>query len=293
MGSSYINFYEAKLKQTGEKVVLNIYPSYHFKNWKDFLLYVHKTSLNLPGFLKITNFCISLDHSDYSKKGYIIATKYMKNGNIESAMKEYLDLKENYSGTMNPTIRSKIIFGVACSIKQLHKRNICHLNLKSSNVFLDDNYEPVIGPLYQKTHDPLLADDIAFNINNIIYIPVELLADDDDDGDHNGDQCDVYSFAFFMYRMFSNSFIFPKQIRPGFQFFRSVLQGIRPQRPDNIPDCYWELIIECWRDDPNNRPSFEEITNLLKDDRYAIEEFGLTTDLDQLHQYQNKIDNDN
>lgn len=36
--------------------------------------------------------------------------------------------------------------------------------------------------------------------------------------------------------------------------------------------------------------SFDEITEILKNDKFALDEFGVKTDLDELHKYQDKID---
>lgn len=71
-----------------------------------------------------------------------------------------------------------------------------------------------------------------------------------------------------------------------------ICRGLRPMRPDQIPDPYWELIEKCWKHNPDERPTFEEITEELKNDKYAIEEFGMKTDLDKLHEYQERIDKD-
>ena len=41
---------------------------------------------------------------------------------------------------------------------------------------------------------------------------------------------------------------------------------------------------------PRERPSFEEIVELLKDDKFALEEFGMKTNLNELHEYQKRIE---
>ena len=46
------------------------------------------------------------------------------------------------------------------------------------------------------------------------------------------------------------------------------------------------------KQDPKERLTFDEITEILKDDKYAINEFGMQTNLDELHEYQNRIDQD-
>lgn len=51
------------------------------------------------------------------------------------------------------------------------------------------------------------------------------------------------------------------------------------------------MINECWEQDPNDRPTFDEIVEKLKSDKFALEEFGFKTNLDELHEYQQLIDN--
>ena len=46
---------------------------------------------------------------------------------------------------MNPTIRSKIVFGVAAIMKKIHSKKIIFQNLRLERIYLDDNLEPVIG----------------------------------------------------------------------------------------------------------------------------------------------------
>lgn len=71
---------------------------------------------------------------------------------------------------------------------------------------------------------------------------------------------------------------------------RGVCRGKRFKRPKNLPDQYWELIERCWDDVPLHRPTFDEIVEELKNDKYAIEEYGMKTNLDELHEYQKRID---
>ena len=46
-----------------------------------------------------------------------------------------------------------------------------------------------------------------------------------------------------------------------------VLYGERPQRPsstEQISDCIWEMLQECWSDDPTQRPTLEHIITMCR-----------------------------
>ncbi|KAK8861175.1 hypothetical protein M9Y10_012870 [Tritrichomonas musculus] len=53
-----------------------------------------------------------------------------------------------------------------------------------------------------------------------------------------------------------------------------------------------ELITKCMKENPCERPSFDQIIDILKDDSFALDEFGMKTDLNKLHEYQNRIDSE-
>lgn len=64
---------------------------------------------------------------------------------MKELIEDYFNSKGSDDSILNPTIRSKIIFGVAAIMKKLHKLNIVHSNLTIGNILLDDNYEPLIN----------------------------------------------------------------------------------------------------------------------------------------------------
>ena len=66
----------------------------------------------------------------------------------------------------------------------------------------------------------------------------------------------------------------------------------RPKKRDNIPENYWDLLEKCWDIDSHKRPSFEKIVEILKDDKFALNEFSMITNIDELHEYQIRIDSD-
>lgn len=276
-------------KEVALKFIRNIWSLSDAKQQKEILrnLAIIRSSNSL-GFLPIYSFrfpigfdIISNFTGEYSKCAIVIM-KYMKNGSLKQIVKEYLDSKGKKSDILNPTRRSKIIYGIAAIMKHAHNRNIVHRSLHLGNIFLDENFEPQISDfsLTRLTPDPF---QIMNSFNYPFIMPPENLANDDTTYEPSGD---VYSFAFLLFRMFVSKIHYSSKV--SFE----LCKGKRLERPKIIPGCYWELIQCCWSHNPNERPTFDEITVALKDDRFAIEEFGMKTDLDQLHEYQARIDSD-
>ena len=212
----------------------------------------------------------------------------MKNGDIDGIMKDYIQTNGQNNKKINPTIRSKIIFGIATIMKSLHKNGFLHRNLTTSHILLDEDFEPKISFSYFSLFFKEKENQLRLFKGSLYFMAPELMTNI-----NYGYPVDVYSYSIILYRMFSNSLKFSEGFALNrFAFLKNILNSKRLKRPQNIPDNFWELIQKCWNDDPDERPTFSEITEILKDDNFALEEFGMKTDLDELHQYQNKIGDD-
>lgn len=223
--------------------------------------------------------------------GAIFVSEYMPNGSLERTTFQYLKNKGKVEdGFMNPTIRSKILYGIASTMSKIHQKNVIHRDIKLENIFLDDNYEPRIADF--GLSKVILDNDpaVTLNIGTPQFMATELFMNT---GEKYDLSVDVYAYAFVIYRMFSITIIFQNGRRlPPNEFMMKIAKGQRPVKPESIPDCYWNLIQKCWDQAPENRPKFSEIVELMKDDKFAINEFGMETDLDELHEYQNRVDKD-
>lgn len=266
---------------------------------------LHDQNGHLPGLLKINDFHFPLFKKESLNKSldeiniidengkiiltdfpsFSIFTDFMKYGNLEQITKEYLESNGKKNDIMNPTVRCKIIFGVAAIMNIFHKNNKLFVGLTNSNVLLDDNLEPRIGyhESFTNNFDFIASNEIP--IDHLFYIAPELI-----EFEYFSYHVDVYSFAFFVYKMFSTTFdIKHEHIRSKARLLIKIMAGMRPARPKNIPDIYWELIECCWSNIADNRPTFSDIVEVLKDDKFALNEFGMSTDLKELHEYQERF----
>ncbi|KAK8898081.1 hypothetical protein M9Y10_000345 [Tritrichomonas musculus] len=283
-------------KKTNEVFALTAFYDKSFYDLFDsktiLLASVKISRIGLPCILPIEEYRFPLSPKDKEKvktrsfkdvdlTQYLAIQRFMENGNFSELTKEYLSSKGAKHDKMNPTIRSKIIFGVACTMKQLHARNVVDFDLKSEKVFLDENFEPKIGSFYRSR---FLSSPFK-EYNGLYHVPY--MAPDLFEISQDQFYCfaqGVCEYAYFLYLMFSI------EIKEKKNPSMSGAINESPLKPDSIPDHYWTLIQQCWDQDLSKRPSFAEITEILKNDKYAIEEFGMKTNLEQLHEYQNRID---
>lgn len=253
--------------------------------------------LNLSGVCKIYNFAkiynkkeissyFNINLNENNDINYIIVTEeLMINGNIESIMKEYLQNDGKCQSIMNPTIRSKIIFGVAMIMKVLHSNNFLHQNLTAYHILLNDKYEPKIS---FSCFSNFLKENHQINhsiLQSPFYMAPEIILKRE-----FSFSIDVYSYSILLYRMFSNNFKFSDGFALNrYNFLNRISEGERLKKHQNIPNVFWELIQKCWCQEPDKRPTFCDIVNELKNDKFALDEFGMKTDLNELHNYQQQL----
>lgn len=206
----YSYIYKAIQKTTRKPFAFKIFPMQYIKKISDFFDLID-TYPNLEGVLQIRGYHLPLTRKSFSilkqneiidstksydvyLDNYIIVTDFMSNGTLEMNIDKYFSSSNKLETKINPTIRCKIIFGVAETMRKLHMKNILNIDLRSHNILLDNNFEPKIN-LFSIAK--LNKDE---SILNHPYLAPEVI--DNCGGDYDF-PADIYSFAFFLYRMFS------------------------------------------------------------------------------------------
>lgn len=223
------------------------------------------------GFKKASNF-------------YVILNEYMPNGNLF----DYLHLNKKTNKEINHVIRYKIIFGISSTMKNLHSIHLFHRDLKTKHVFLNENFEPIISLCH--TSKFLLSENELQTpmIGTPMFIAPEVIK-----GGKYGLKADVYSFAIIVLNLFTYNIEFLDDSKlSAFNFYKKVAAGERYKRPDSIPDVYWNLIEMCWKQDEKQRPSFDEITEILKGKEFIFGQNYEQDEIDEIRNYQKKFEND-
>ena len=81
---------------------------------------------------------------------------------------------------------------------------------------------------------------------------------------------DVYAYSLILYEIFTGDRLFNKCINLNIQL--KLIEGYRPPFNKPIPLAYKNLIERCWREIPYSRPTFDEISFELKNDKKFITE---------------------
>ncbi|GMH44611.1 hypothetical protein BSKO_12563 [Bryopsis sp. KO-2023] len=153
----------------------------------------------------------------------------------------------------------------------LKNRNIIHGDLKTSNVLLS-------GSLHEykrfsaKVADFGLSRQLAVNASHVktrttgtvTHMPPELFKEE-----RLTTASDVYSFGIVMWELVSGEA--PLEGVPHYVVMKKVLlDNWRPTFPSNTPESYKLLAEQCWTSLPDDRPSFENISEILSEMRAGL-----------------------
>ena len=130
-----------------------------------------------------------LEFVGFSMEGSLsIATEYMRNGSL-------WDLIHNNSNTkLNPTQKTNIAIGIAHGMRYLHSKGIIHRDLKSPNIFLDENYLPKIADFGLSRFCD--SEFMTQSIGTPQWMPMEQLS-----SCNYGPPVDVYAFGMILYEL--------------------------------------------------------------------------------------------
>jgi serine/threonine protein kinase len=160
---------------------------------------------------------------------------------------------------------------MALAMRYLHSQRIIHTDLKPTNVLVDWDWIVNIGDFGHS----LLADEWGGALPqqgdrsnewsiNARYTAPECF--------ENGPtlRSDVFSFGIILCELLSGQPGFPLNV-PGPQLMKMiVLDHARPTVPDFVGENARRLICDCWKQKPEERPSFEKILERLDEMDFKI-----------------------
>ena len=189
---------------------------------------------------------------------YII-TELMKHG----ALLDYL--RGEGRGLKQPQLVD-MCAQVAAGMAYLESQNYIHRDLAARNILVGENY-------ICKVADFGLArviDEDIYEAHTGAKFPIKWTAPEAALYNRFTIKADVWSFGIVLYEVITYG-RFPYPGMTNAQTLEALQQGYRMPAPQNCPDKLYNIMLDCWREEPETRPTFETL-------QWQLEEFYSTDD---------------
>jgi len=184
---------------------------------------------------------------DEKKSRILLGLKFASNGTINNEC----------IGNLSITSKYCISLGIASALKYIKQKGVLHGKLSPNHVLLDNNNLPMICDFSFPKSSSIDVNRFS-TISCLPYMSPEII----NGSSLESSKSDVFSFGLILYELLTNQSPFDKSASP-IQQAHSFSQGNRPPIPDTLNEFCRNLIINCWSNDPRDRPSPEELFQTL------------------------------
>nr|KYP53702.1 Dual specificity protein kinase pyk1 [Cajanus cajan] len=193
-------------------------------------------------------------------------TEYMVNGSLRHVLVKNKRLLDR---------RKKLIIAMdaAFGMEYLHSKNIVHFDLKCDNLLVNlrDPQRPIckVGDfgLSRIKRNTLVSGGVR---GTLPWMAPELL---NGNSSRVSEKVDVFSFGISMWELLTGEEPYA-DMHCGAIIGGILKNTLRPPVPDRCDSEWRKLMEECWSLDPENRPSFTEITSRLRHMSMAFQAKG-------------------
>lgn len=195
----------------------------------------------------------------------VIVSELISNGSLNEFI--YSTMKGDCGIKYDDTHKLITMYGISAAMSFLHSKSIIHSHLNPNNIFIDKKNNSIISDYYYtifpRQNIENLINSPEKDKNTIVYLAPEIFSTS-----QFTQKSDVYSFGMISYKILSNKDPFENLTTE--EVIEKVQKGERPEFNFQISEPYRLLIEKCWSQNPDDRPTFSEIVELLKNDQGFI-----------------------
>uniref|UniRef100_A0A5B7ALE5 non-specific serine/threonine protein kinase n=1 Tax=Davidia involucrata TaxID=16924 RepID=A0A5B7ALE5_DAVIN len=189
---------------------------------------------------------------------FCIITEYLAGGSL----RKYLHQQEPYSLPLNLVL--KLSLDIAHGMQYLHSQGILHRDLKSENLLLGEDMCVKVADFGISCLESQCGSAKGFT-GTYRWMAPEMIKEK-----HHTKKVDVYSFGIVMWELLTALTPFDN-MTPEQAAFAVCQKNARPPLPSTCPMALRRFINQCWSGNPDKRPHFEEIVNILESYAASLE----------------------
>ncbi len=173
--------------------------------------------------------------------------KYAKEGSLRKSLSSIVKNKWYY--------KLALLSNIVGELDKIHQLKLVHRDFHDGNI-LNHTYISDLGLCRP-------VESFQSSKKNEIYGILPFVAPEVLRGGPYTPASDIYSFSMIMWEFTSGVIPFNDRVFD-FQLSLSICTGERPEIIENTPQCYIDLMKECWDTDPNNRPKTPKVKNIIR-----------------------------
>jgi len=171
--------------------------------------------------------------------------------------------------TLSVADRLQIAFQLASAISYLHSIGLLHRDLKSENIFIDENKNVRVADFGLTEYAPGLVKDDGSPPGSLLFMSPEQVL-----GKAFDCQCEVYTLGMMLHELFSGRLAFEDVQTKQQLIERQKASPMLPvfakdystKRGDGKPPKeIFDLAADCYKYDPNKRPKLEDVMKRIVD----------------------------
>uniref|UniRef100_A0A8C9KRI5 Tyrosine-protein kinase n=1 Tax=Panthera tigris altaica TaxID=74533 RepID=A0A8C9KRI5_PANTA len=184
---------------------------------------------------------------------YII-TEYMENGSLVDFLKTPPGIKLTINKLLD--MAAQIAEGMAF----IEERNYIHRDLRAANILVSDTLSCKIADFGLAR----LIEDNEYTAREGAKFPIKWTAPEAINYGTFTIKSDVWSFGILLTEIVTHGRIpYPGMTNP--EVIQNLERGYRMVRPDNCPEELYHLMMLCWKERPEERPTFDYLRSVLED----------------------------
>ncbi|BFY99758.1 hypothetical protein BsWGS_02798 [Bradybaena similaris] len=202
-----------------------------------------------------------------SLKGVMyVAMEYAKHGDLRTFLRQCRRLTslqgfESDSalalhGSLRPQVLIKLSLDTARGLKHLADKQIIHRDVAARNVLLGDKLVAKIADF------GLSKNDQTYVKTSSTRVPIKWMAMESLFTSTYTLQSDVWSFGILLWEIFTLGGT-PYSSIDSQQLFKYLKDGFRLRKPKLCSQDMYSMMLQCWNDDPERRPTIDELTARL------------------------------
>ncbi|XP_071799489.1 angiopoietin-1 receptor-like [Asterias amurensis] len=186
-----------------------------------------------------------------------VAMEYLSNGDLRCYLRKARSMEDDGQASLSPKKLLQFALDVAKGMQHLAAHGVIHRDLAARNILLDDNLNAKVSDF------GLSRGEDVYVQTSKTRVPTRWLSLESLTHQTYTSKSDVWSFGILLWEIATlGGTPYPGIKTP---FLTSRLEnGYRMPKPDNSDDNIYEVMLQCWQEDPNGRPSFKKLVSDLE-----------------------------